>query len=307
MITVLIVDDDSSTRRLLRHFLIGEGLEVVDEANDAFEAKRMYNKYKPDLVTMDINMPGIDGIEGVKRIIKIDPEAVIIMVTAYGEKEKVLEAIKAGAKNYILKPLNRAAIRKIIDTVIAENKIKKEQQPPAAEEIREDNDTPAGEAQEEPFDITNPEGGKFYININPGLDQGGFEKLSRAVEGILIIKPTKIMLNFDKIDDLNPEVRDLIVGLIKNITESHGIIDVLASKNVSVNNHFLQYIKEQVSKMKLVYTISPEDAAKLLKTTPEQVYEWLSSGELPGIKIGRFWGIKEEDLSKIVDIGAGSE
>jgi two-component system chemotaxis response regulator CheY len=95
------------------------GHTIVAEADCAYSAVEAYKKFKPDFVTMDITMPMRnrmrDGIEGVKEILKIDPEAKIIMVTSHGEEEMVLKAIRAGAVNYILKPFTIEKLREVID------------------------------------------------------------------------------------------------------------------------------------------------------------------------------------------------
>ena len=102
--TVLVVDDTDFMRTLLKDIFQKNGYEVVGEAEDAVSAVKMYSLPSPDLVTMDITMPDIDGIEAVKMIKRDDPNAAIIMISAQGQEEKVLEAVAAGAKNFIVKP-----------------------------------------------------------------------------------------------------------------------------------------------------------------------------------------------------------
>ena len=116
MATVLIVDDSKMMRRNLRKILTEAGHQVVGEATNGAEALSEYANTKPDLVTMDINMPVLDGIEAVKRILIDFPEARIIVISAHNEQSRVYQAIKSGAKNYVVKPI---AANKVIDVINA--------------------------------------------------------------------------------------------------------------------------------------------------------------------------------------------
>jgi two-component system chemotaxis response regulator CheY len=101
---ILITDDTAFMRMTLRNVLEKNGYEVVAEAEDGLQAVEMYSDIRPDLVTMDITMPRMDGIEAIKRIMAIDPDARIIVVSAMGQKALVIEALNSGAKDFIVKP-----------------------------------------------------------------------------------------------------------------------------------------------------------------------------------------------------------
>ena len=101
---VLIVDDAPVVRLLLRKVLEDNGFTVVGEASNGNEALEKYKELSPDLVTMDITMPEADGIAGVKNILGYNKDAKIIMITALDQRKFLLEAIKAGATDYIVKP-----------------------------------------------------------------------------------------------------------------------------------------------------------------------------------------------------------
>ncbi len=103
---ILIVDDSLILRRNMAGMLLSMGHTVAGEAKNGNEAILQYMQLKPDLVTMDITMPDMDGIAAVKEIRAKDPKANIIMVTSHGQEEMVISAIKAGAKGYLLKPLD---------------------------------------------------------------------------------------------------------------------------------------------------------------------------------------------------------
>jgi two-component system chemotaxis response regulator CheY len=103
---VLIVDDTAFMRMMLKTIITGKGYEVVGEAQDGIEAVEKYKELKPDIVTMDITMPRMDGIEAIKEIMKMDPDAKIIVCSAMGQKTLVIDALKLGAKDFIVKPFD---------------------------------------------------------------------------------------------------------------------------------------------------------------------------------------------------------
>lgn len=114
MATVLVVDDAAFMRLLIRTILENNGFEVVAEAANGKEAIEKYNELKPDLVTMDISMPIMTGIEATEQICKSDKNAKIVMVSAMGQETIVREAIMLGAKTFVVKPYKE---EKIIETL----------------------------------------------------------------------------------------------------------------------------------------------------------------------------------------------
>ncbi len=101
---ILITDDAMFMRVTLRNILTQNGFEVVGEAANGVEAVKLYQELRPDVVTMDITMPEMDGITALKEIRLIDSNANVVMCTAMGQKTMVVEAIQAGAKDFIVKP-----------------------------------------------------------------------------------------------------------------------------------------------------------------------------------------------------------
>ena len=110
----LIVDDSAVMRRNIRNILEEVGHEVVFEAVDGREVLPAYINHKPDIVTMDISMPEVDGIEALKTLIHNFPNVKVIMISAMGQKQQVLEAIKLGAKSYLVKPIEKDKFLDII-------------------------------------------------------------------------------------------------------------------------------------------------------------------------------------------------
>ena len=118
---ILIVDDSKTSRKFLKNMLIGAGFEVVAEAIDGIDGIEIYKEFKPDVVTMDITMPNLDGIDAVTEIMRIDPEAKIIMVTAAGQKNNVVEALKRGAVDFVQKPFDAEVIVEVIKKAMEED------------------------------------------------------------------------------------------------------------------------------------------------------------------------------------------
>lgn len=101
---ILVVDDAAFMRMMIKDILGKNGYEVIGEAQDGAVAVEKYKELKPDLVTMDITMPEMDGIAALKEIKKFDPNAKVIMCSAMGQQAMVIDAIQAGAKDFIVKP-----------------------------------------------------------------------------------------------------------------------------------------------------------------------------------------------------------
>ena len=118
MARVLIVDDAAFMRMMIKDILEKNGYEIVGEAPNGAVAVEMYQKEKPDVVTMDITMPDVDGIEAVKRIKAIDPGAKIIMCSAMGQQSMVKDAIKAGARDFIVKPFQADRVLEAVQKVV---------------------------------------------------------------------------------------------------------------------------------------------------------------------------------------------
>lgn len=107
---ILIADDASFMRQMIREILEPEGFEIVAEAADGLEAVTQYQAVQPDLVTMDIVMPKRSGIDAVRDILELDPQAQVVMCSALGQETLVTEALQAGARDFIVKPFQPDAV-----------------------------------------------------------------------------------------------------------------------------------------------------------------------------------------------------
>jgi two-component system chemotaxis response regulator CheY len=116
---VLIVDDALFMRTMLRNIFVESGFEVVGEAGNGIEAVERFRALSPDLTTMDIVMPERSGIEALKQIIALDPRARVVMCSALGQESLIIEAIEAGARDFIVKPFKPAKVVEIAQKVLA--------------------------------------------------------------------------------------------------------------------------------------------------------------------------------------------
>ena len=115
---ILIADDLSFIRLVQREALISGGYQIVGEASTGREAVEMYERLKPDLIVLDITMPEMNGLEAMKRILALDPQARIIICSAIGQQSLIVEAIKAGARDFIVKPFKPERLVAAIDKAL---------------------------------------------------------------------------------------------------------------------------------------------------------------------------------------------
>ena len=118
MAKILIVDDSRTSRKFLRDILEKSGNEIVGEAVNGLEGFDLYQKLRPDIVTMDITMPVMDGLDSLKLIMRFDPAAKVVMVTAAGQQQKMLEAVKLGALEFIAKPFDTPTIAETVNKIM---------------------------------------------------------------------------------------------------------------------------------------------------------------------------------------------
>jgi len=116
--TVLVVDDAIFMRTMIGDILKQAGFEVVGEASSGVEAVKRYKELKPDLVTMDIVMPDMGGIDAVREIIDEDPDARILMCSAMGQQGLVVEAIQAGARDFVVKPFQPSRVIEAVQRLL---------------------------------------------------------------------------------------------------------------------------------------------------------------------------------------------
>jgi two-component system chemotaxis response regulator CheY len=115
---VLVVDDAIFMRKMISDILEGNGMEIVGEADTGALAVEKYKELKPDLVTMDIIMPEMNGIDAVRQIVSNDSQARIVMCSALGQQALVQDALTAGAKDFLIKPFNPSRVIEVISKIL---------------------------------------------------------------------------------------------------------------------------------------------------------------------------------------------
>ena len=116
---ILVVDDAAFMRMMIKDILSKNGFEIVGEAADGIQAIEKYKETMPDLVTMDITMPEMDGITALKEIKKMNPSAKVIMCSAMGQQSMVIDAIQAGARDFIVKPFQADRVLEAINKTLS--------------------------------------------------------------------------------------------------------------------------------------------------------------------------------------------
>ena len=119
MARVLVVDDAAFMRKLLSDALTSGGHEIVGEAGNGAEAVERFQELKPELTTLDITMPEKDGLQALAEIMAIDPTAKVVMCSALGQEGKVLESIKLGAKDFVVKPFQPPRVLEAVGKALA--------------------------------------------------------------------------------------------------------------------------------------------------------------------------------------------
>lgn len=117
MRTVLVVDDAKFMRYVIRRMLTRHGYEIIGEAENGEDAVEKYQALRPDLVTLDITMPKMDGLTALKKIREIDDNACVIMLTSMGQEVYVRDAIEAGARGFVVKPFNEKVVLSALDKI----------------------------------------------------------------------------------------------------------------------------------------------------------------------------------------------
>ncbi|PRO64266.1 response regulator [Alkalicoccus urumqiensis] len=119
MATLLITDDAAFMRMTLKKMVTDAGYDVIGEAENGQQAVELYNEHKPDLVTMDITMPEMNGIEALEKIKAANPDAKVVMCSAMGQQNMVVDAIQKGAVDFIVKPFDEARIKESLEKALS--------------------------------------------------------------------------------------------------------------------------------------------------------------------------------------------
>jgi two-component system chemotaxis response regulator CheY len=244
MATVLIVDDSSMARRNLKNILISEGHSVLAEATNGVQAFVEYENHKPDLVTMDITMPIMNGIDGTKKILATYPNAKIIMVSALNQKLMVLEALKNGAKHYIVKPFSYEKVVEVVSDVLnmPSKSVKGNINYAAVQKIldKKPNIQSILPSKSEvtvlrPFFIETKDG-VSVINLTRSMSEKNIAALKLGIQRISSIKPTKVVFNFGDIESIEDNTFCKIAEIFNYILDQEGSCTMVSSNQNFVLN-----------------------------------------------------------------------
>ena len=245
MAKVLIVDDSIIMRRNLKVILSQAGHQVIAEASNGKEAFIEYEKHLPDLVTMDITMPIMNGIDSVKKIIGSYPKANIIMISALDQKNMVFDALENGAMHYIIKPITAEKVLAVVEAVLKDVYLLDEAAAAECSSSRLCENDPQEESlydlSEIPFSIEN-KNGTFIISVASAISVESFTALDRAIQGFLFIKPLSIVFNFNQVQRLDAALLAQFRDSIERLKEAGGSLGVYAE-----NQELAQQIKESCS------------------------------------------------------------
>lgn len=213
MLNVLIVDDSNFMRKNLGLMFSSLGHNVVGEAGDGLEAFKAYEKHKPDLMTMDVTMPKMEGVDAVRNIIKSFPDAKIVMVSAQKDRDVVKEAIVAGAMHYLAKPVRTENLIKAIEKVFPDG-------------------LPVRKTKEDPFkDISfhmELKDDKFTATIHNNASGHPIRLFPDAIKGLGYVTPLNLTIDYHETENLPKEIREMVVSSVKRINEAGGKVKLIS-------------------------------------------------------------------------------
>ncbi len=232
MPSILVVDDSPIMRKNLKAILTKSGYTVVAEAANGLDAYYAFEQHRPDLVTMDITMPVMDGIQATKKITTAFPEARIVVISAFDQRTMLFEAMENGAKHYIIKPITAEKLLTVIGNVLeagSEQDQASTETAAVAEQDRVEEAVPT-------LSIEN-HNGRFVINLAEQLTLRHLDALQQAVQGLFFIKPLYIVLQFGK-EQLTEEIIARVAEIISLIKQAGGSV-ALQTQNQQLQSHMM--------------------------------------------------------------------
>lgn len=231
---ILIVDDSAVMRKNLKSILGRAGYEIAAEATNGEEAVRAYAEHKPDLVTMDVTMPVMNGIEAVKRIVASDAQAKIVVISAFDQRSMLFEAMENGASHYMIKPITSEKLLTVVDKLLGpEAEVRAGAEPrmerPSGTDSRYGG-SPAGDAPQpgaDPFAIENRDG-KFVVSLNPHRLEEAAASVRTAMQGLLFVKPLAVAFYFRGAASVSETVLVRFAETIDSVLHAGGTAEFIA-------------------------------------------------------------------------------
>ena len=223
MARVLVVDDALMMRKAIGTFLVKAG-HVVDEAANGNQAVAAYKKHRPDLVTMDITMPEMDGIDALRKIHTFDPQARVVMVSALGQKHKVFDALQNGAKGYILKPFTEDKLLSIINELLGATTSGQKESLPDLTIMNSFEIKPL--TAQMAFSIENQED-EVRITILREFTQADYVDMDKAIKNMRVSQTTAIIFDFTCGNVLNNKTAPTYEIIIEELVASGGVVRIV--------------------------------------------------------------------------------
>lgn len=252
MSRILIVDDSPIMRKNLRSILTQAGHIIVSEASNGTQAYIEYNKHKPDLVTMDITMPYMNGLDTFKKIIKNDPGAKIIIISSSSDNMVILDAIQNGAKNYIIKPFVVDKVLEVVNQVLKiSQKLSNETIDTIYNTIQSTDAAPQSmnrlafdysdfsvkteEAEVEAHFSITLKSNTFVVQLSREITFEDMLKLLELMRGFLLVKPLKLVFDLNNIRLNDYDMITLLTDYIEKVHDANGTAIILSRNNALFN------------------------------------------------------------------------
>jgi YesN/AraC family two-component response regulator len=218
MAKIMIVDDSTVMRMNLRKILINAGHHIVAEAQNGKDACLYYEKLRPDLITMDISMPLMSGVEATRVIMERFPDANIIMISALTQKNMVYEALRNGARHYIIKPIDSDKVLRVVNEVLNE--------PTLAS--RKENESPS--ETNNGFVVENING-IFFFRFYKSLTIEKLDEVEIVLNGIRYVSPLVVRFDFGDMSSMEQNLLDRILIYAKEIINLGGDYESIAGNS----------------------------------------------------------------------------
>lgn len=235
MAKVLIVDDSPTIRRMLHDILTKAGHEIVGEANTGVKGYLEYVRSKPDIVTMDLGMPTMNGLTAMSKILAPYPDARFVVISAVEEKKVVLEALQRGARGFLLKPFTEQQVLEAVSSILT--------QPFSTHEHREkvrmyrrykmgQNDEETGaEEVHSPFDIEKAADGLLHVAIHDNFSLGSLAAVSAEAKSFCTEERAGLRFDFGQVAKLDSRVLVSLNTLLYELHQSCGGVTVTVGNN----------------------------------------------------------------------------